>query len=93
MCGKEGVGFEPTGDLTATTRLANERNRPDSAIPPKKRIKFRYSYYMVFLKRCQPLNLIFLFFLLNKKILLLFYIIFYNLLVKKIIFCDIIYIV
>lgn len=41
MCGKEGVGFEPTGDLTATTRLANERNRPDSATPPKKRIKFR----------------------------------------------------
>ena len=36
MCGKEGVGFEPTGDLAATTRLANERNRPDSAIPPKK---------------------------------------------------------
>ena len=35
MCGKEGVGFEPTGDLTATTRLANERNRPDSAIPPE----------------------------------------------------------
>lgn len=47
MYGKEGVGFEPTGDLTATTRLANERNRPDSAIPPK-RIKFRYSYYRLF---------------------------------------------
>lgn len=40
MCGKEGVGFEPTGDLTATTRLANERNRPDSAIPPKKELSF-----------------------------------------------------
>ena len=56
MCGKEGVGFEPTGDLTATTRLANERNRPDSAIPPKQRIKFRYSYYRLFFLRCQPQN-------------------------------------
>ena len=63
MCGKEGVGFEPTGDLSATTRLANERNRPDSAIPPKKRIKFRYSYYrLFFLKMSTPKNDFFIFF-------------------------------
>lgn len=65
MCGKEGVGFEPTGDLAATTRLANERNRPNSAIPPK-RIKFRYSYYRLFFLRCQPRNRFFLLFF-NKK--------------------------
>ena len=58
MCGKEGVGFEPTGDLAATTRLANERNRPNSAIPPK-RIKFRYSYYRLFFLRCQQLKITF----------------------------------
>ena len=62
MCGKEGVGFEPTGDFAATTRLANERNRPDSTIPPKQRIKFRYSYYRLFFLRCQPQNQNFLFF-------------------------------
>ena len=64
MCGKEGVGFEPTGDLAATTRLANERNRPNSAIPPK-RIKFRYSYYRLFFLQCQPQNRFFFLFFLN----------------------------
>lgn len=62
MCGKEGVGFEPTGDLAATTRLANERNRPNSAIPPK-RIKFRYSYYrLFFFKMSTPKSIFFIIF-------------------------------
>lgn len=54
MCGKEGVGFEPTGDLTATTRLANERNRPDSATPPKKELSFDNLIICYFFEAVNP---------------------------------------
>lgn len=67
MCGKEGVGFEPTGDLSATTRLANERNRPDSAIPPKKELIFDILIIGYFFKDVNPEIDFFLLFFFNKK--------------------------
>ena len=66
MCGKEGVGFEPTGDLAATTRLANERNRPDSAIPPKKELSFDILIISYFFEDVN--NKINIFYFFNKKI-------------------------
>ena len=77
MCGKEGVGFEPTGVLTVTTRLATGHNKP--ALPSLQIII--YLLYIIFLQM-STIKLFFLeknFFIYYRFVLFIFiYIIFKN---------------